>query len=98
MNEQEIINKVINKFIEFVKENDIEIIEKDINKDTRLIGTSSQIDSMDLVSFIVEMEQVIEDLTSKEIQLASEKAMSRRTSPFISLESLSIFIKELLNE
>lgn len=98
MSEQEILKIVISKFVEFVNENDLEITQKDINKSTRLIGSSSSIDSMDLVSFVVEMEQVIEELTSKEIQLASERAMSRRSSPFISLESLSIFIKELLDE
>ena len=50
---------------------------------------------MDLVSFIVEVEQDIAKKFNLRVQLATERAMSRRSSPFISLETLSNYIIEI---
>ena len=89
------INKLQNEIIllinEFVLDNDIEIEEK-IDLNTRLIGSSSIFDSMELVQFIVEFENLLDENFNLQIQLASEKAMSRRTSPFISINTLSNYI------
>ena len=89
--------KLINLLNEFILENEIEI-NSEVDYDTRLIGSSSIFDSMELVSFIVEVEQFLDEEYGFEIQLASEKAMSRRSSPFISLKSLYDFILEETNE
>ena len=78
---------------EFINENEIEINNK-ININSKLFGSSSIFDSMELVQFIVEVEQFLEDEFGIEIELTSEKAMSRRTSPFINIKSLVNFIKE----
>ena len=85
---------VLNKLNDFINENDIEI--KDLNFETRLIGSSGIFDSMDLVSFIVELEEEIEDKLQVEIILADERAMSRTTSPFINSVTLSKYILELI--
>lgn len=95
MNKKEIVIFLNNKMNEFINENDLKINEQ-INLNTRLIGSSSFFDSMDLVSFIVEVEQDIEEKFNLRIQLASEKAMSRRSSPFISLETLANYIIEII--
>jgi len=89
---------VTSKFKEFVEENEIEIDPSKIDQNARLIGSSSALDSIELVTFIVEVEQMLEESIGLELQLASEKAMSRRTSPFISLATLSKYIMTLLNE
>ena len=49
---------------------------------------------MELVQFIVEVEQFLDDEYDIEIELTSEKAMSRRTSPFINIKALNNFILE----
>jgi acyl carrier protein len=77
----------------FIKENEIEI-NCEIDDSTRLIGSSSIFDSMELVQFVVEVEDFLDEEYGFEIQLASEKAMSRRSSPFINLKSLHEFISE----
>lgn len=87
---------VLEKIKLFVLENEIEIIE--VNKDTRLIGLNGIFDSMDLVRFIVELEEVLEDELSLDVSLTSEKAMSRSTSPFLNTITLSRYIKELVDE
>ncbi len=89
--------KLINLLNDFILENEIEI-NCEIDDNTRLIGTSSIFDSMELVQFIVEVEQFLDEDYGFEIQLASEKAMSRRNSPFISVKSLHDFILEEENE
>ncbi|WP_405399554.1 hypothetical protein [Maribacter sp. Asnod2-G09] len=78
---------------QFVDENEIEL-NKEINLDEniRLIGTSSIFDSMELVQFIVEVESLLDDEFEINIELTSEKAMSRRNSPFISINTLLEYI------
>ncbi|MEP6835259.1 MAG: acyl carrier protein [Gemmatimonas sp.] len=54
------------------------------------------LDSLGLVRFIVMVEDRIEDLTGTRLSLASDRALSRRTSPFKNLQTLADFIQECL--
>ena len=63
---------------------------------TKLYGTSDGLDSLALVSFITDLEEKISDDFDKEIILADEKAMSAKTSPFRTVESLTLYIQSLL--
>jgi acyl carrier protein len=87
---------IIKKLEFFAKENEIET--ENISCDSRLIGSHSLFDSIDLVRFIVELEEELEEEFSIEISLMDEKAMSSRTSPFINAHTLSNYIKEYTNE
>jgi acyl carrier protein len=91
--EDKIKIRLLKLLIDFIDENEIDI-DKDIvlDENTRLIGTSSVFDSMELVQFIVEVESLLDDEFDIEIELTSEKAMSRRNSPFISINTLIKFI------
>ena len=62
------------------------------SKETRLYGGGGALDSMALVSFITDLEEIISEKFDKHIILADERAMSQRTSPFRSVESLTIYI------
>ena len=97
MNNPELQNSLLNLLKFFIQDNEIEL-DTAIDENTRLIGSTSILDSFDLVSFIVETEQYLEEHYGKQIQLASTKAMSRRNSPFISVKTLSNFIIEIENE
>jgi acyl carrier protein len=66
------------------------------NLKTKLYGTNAGLDSLALVSFITDLEEKISDEFDKEIVLADEKAMSVKTSPFRNVESLTLYIKTLL--
>ena len=85
------------KIEEFIDENEINL-EKEIDVNTRLIGSSSIFDSIELVTFIVDVEQHLDEKFNMQIQLASDRAMSRRTSPFISIRTLTDYIFEIVNE
>ena len=66
------------------------------NSKTKLYGGNGAMDSLALVSFITDLEEKISDEFDKEIVLADEKAMSAKTSPFRNVESLTLYIKSLL--
>lgn len=56
-----------------------------INGSTQLIGPQSVLDSLELVTFVVELEQRLQEPS---IVLADESAMSRTDSPFKTVQSL----------
>ena len=92
-------NKVIKTILETINEyNDglskNEQISSDL--DSSIYGGSSNLDSMGLVSFIVGLEQSIEDKFDQSISLADEKAMSQKSSPYQNINSLADYILKLL--
>ena len=72
------------------------ILEKDPK--TELFGGNSNLDSLGLVTFIVIVEQKVNDIFKKVITLADERAMSQKRSPFRNVQSLVDYIDQLLKE
>lgn len=68
------------------------------NENTKLFGSGSTIDSLTLVSFIVELESVFSTDHNIDIVLTDDKAMTREKSPFDSVKDLSDYIYEIANE
>lgn len=64
---------------------------------TALFGVDG-LSSLDLVSFIILAEEKVDDETGVKLTLASEQAMSRRSSPFRTLQTLADYIVECLTE
>jgi acyl carrier protein len=60
-----------------------------------LLGPGSTLDSMGLVTLIVDVEQRLADEYDVSVTLASENAMSRRQSPFRTVGALADYISEL---
>lgn len=69
-----------------------------ITPQTKIFGTRGALDSLALVSFIVDLEEQISDNFGKNIVLADEKAMSQKTSPFRDVESLTNYIVKILEK
>ncbi len=69
-----------------------------LTRETKIYGRSGALDSLALVSFITDLEERISDEFRKDIVLADEKAMSQRTSPFRTVETLTIYTEKLLIE
>ena len=89
-------NKII-PFLENFLEEELEEKVK-LNLESKLFGGGGPLDSMALVNLVVELEELIEDDYGKNITLADEKAMSRRTSPFSRVKYLIEYINEKLNK
>ena len=91
--ENKIKKSLLNLLNQFIDENGINVDKSIVlDESARLIGTSSIFDSMELVQFIVEVENTLDDEFEIEIELTSDKAMSRRSSPFISINTLVKYI------
>ena len=64
---------------------------------TLLYGENGHLDSMGLVAFLIDVEELLLD---EEIQVAlsDERAMSQKNSPFRSVETLTAYIETLLSD
>ena len=71
-------------------------LEKD--KSTKLFGHEGILDSLALVSFLVIIEQNLEDELAISITIANDKAMAQTNNPFESIESLTDFLLELIKD
>ncbi|URN93896.1 MAG: hypothetical protein NAG76_19025 [Candidatus Pristimantibacillus lignocellulolyticus] len=81
---------------EILSANEVRI---EFNRETVLFGENAVLNSLELVSFIVVVEERInENMESNDITLTSEKAMSRSSSPFKTVGTLAEYIEELLEE
>jgi acyl carrier protein len=60
-----------------------------VGASTRLFGQDGLLDSMALVSVVIAIEQQIADKFGKGVALADEKALSQRSSPYRSVETLA---------
>jgi hypothetical protein len=69
-----------------------------INLDTRLFGADAVLDSLSLVSVIVDVEAAISDAAGRDISLTDDRAMSQAVSPFTDVNALTAYILLLLSE
>lgn len=67
-----------------------------VGPDTCLFGEGSALDSLSLVSVIVDLETSVSDQFGKAISLTDDKAMSRDPVPFTDVSALKTYILELL--
>lgn len=66
-----------------------------IGADTALFGAAGLLDSMGLVTLVVEVEQHLADQFGWLVTLADDRAMSQRNSPFRSVGALADYIHAL---
>lgn len=66
--------------------------------DSALVGSEAVVSSMALVSFITDVESSLAQDFGFETILVNEKALSRKNSPFRSIEVLADYILELAAE
>ncbi len=91
-------NELLELILDLLKKHFEEIGEEfniSEGEQTRLFGGDGLLDSLGLVGFIVSVEEALEDKFGINVVLADEKAMSRRTSPFLKVSYLIDYILEL---
>jgi acyl carrier protein len=97
MTKEQIFEITINNVLSLV-ETFPEIQRFEVNKDTVLFGNGSSIDSLSLVSIIVDLEMIFSTEHGHDILLTDDKAMARENSPFTNITTLVDYIFELINE
>ncbi len=97
VNKNEIHDIVISKVVSLV-----DTLPEDkkfsVDQNTTLFGNGSSIDSLSLVSIIVDLETTFSAEYGLDISLTDDKAMMREKSPFESIKSLAEYISELVND
>ena len=94
-------NKIIETIYKAIEEVNIGMDEKlctNSGPNLTLYGEGSPLDSLGLVSLIVNIESNIEDAFNTTISLANEKAVSQKNSPFKTVGSLATYINTLLGK
>jgi hypothetical protein len=61
-----------------------------------LVGENAAVTSMGLVSFVADVESTLVDVHGVSVTLVSEQALSRKRSPFRSVEALADYVMELV--
>jgi D-alanine--poly(phosphoribitol) ligase subunit 2 len=94
---ENITTLVIQCVRELGQEQDLSLPEN-LDENTNLFGQNGLLDSLSLVSLVVNVEQAVEDAYGRSISLTDEKAMSQHNSPYRSVSSLSGYIHSLLQD
>jgi acyl carrier protein len=68
---------------------------ENLSDDSLLFGSSSELDSLDLINLIVGIEQDLLSQLNIEITLASDEALSQEVSPFTSVNTLINYINKI---
>jgi acyl carrier protein len=94
---EKILTILIEQCKETGKENNIKgLLNPDLN--TKLFHSDGNLDSLGLVAFLIGVEEKIADNFNIDILIVDEKAMSQRSSPFISVKTLLDYIDALLTQ
>lgn len=80
------------------RENGLQSPLPPIDESTLLFGPRSIVDSLTLVSLIVNVEQKINEEMGVSIVIADERAMSQQRSPFRTIGTLSDYVQRLVDE
>jgi len=67
-----------------------------ISSDTILFGKDTQIDSLSLVSLIVNIESKLCSILDRDLSLTDDRAMRRSESPFLNVQTLKNYILEIV--
>ena len=97
MDKKEIFSIVINQVTE-LNETLPDGKKIQVDENTILFGNGSGIDSLSLVSVIVDLEMLFSNEYDYDISLTDDRAMTRAISPFDNISSLVDYINELLIE
>lgn len=69
-----------------------------VDETTRLVGHAAVLDSMGLVSLLLDIEQEVNNQFDTLIIIADERAMSQKQSPFRSVGTLTDYVVQLVLE
>ena len=98
MNNSETMVPAIYRAIDWINE-ELPVDRKIIKApETKLLGPESVLDSMRLVTLIVTTEREIQEAFGVALTLADERALSMKSSPFRSIQSLADYAADLVKE
>jgi acyl carrier protein len=97
LNRSEVVNVILSALRDVLESQGVAELPA-LDETTRLIGRSAALDSMGLVTLIVEVEQRLEEAFDLVVVLADDRAMSQTRSPFLSVATLADYVMQLAAE
>lgn len=100
MEKNDFVELILSSLKDIISEQDEngEIQLDSLGESTYLIGRRSILDSLSLVSLIVDIEQKLNEKYGTSITIADERAMSQEKSPFRTIETLAKYVQLLVKE
>lgn len=94
-NEERIIN-IIFAALEQINEERSVMDKFDVSRDTTIFGDNAALDSLDLVSVIVDIEAAIVTEFDQTVSLSDDRAMSEQPAPFTNVMTLTNYVSKSL--
>jgi acyl carrier protein len=63
-----------------------------VTPETKILGSNSDLDSLDLINLLMKIEEVVRERTGKEISLVDENSLSGPASPFLNAGTLTTHV------
>jgi D-alanine--poly(phosphoribitol) ligase subunit 2 len=95
MDRSELIDLITNHLSDLLTD-DPERAAQPIAEHTRLYGPNGLLDSLRLVSLVLDLEQSVNERLGTAITIADSRAMSQQRSPFRSVGSLADYVVQTL--
>lgn len=95
MNRNEVMDLIVTTLHDLLA-SDPERADVPLQEETRLYGPEGLLNSLRLVSLVLDLEQEINDRNDTAITIADSRAMSQQRSPFRTIGSLADYIVSLL--
>jgi hypothetical protein len=92
------LTKIILNAVEALNEGLDEASKIVVHEDMKLFGPDSSLDSLSLVSVIVDVETMVADSFDQAVSLTDDRAMLRDEMPFADVHSLVAYLIELLTD
>lgn len=94
----EVIYEQIAKSISSINEERVDKPVIELNHSLKLFGDGGELDSLELVSLIVDLEQELSELLNVDICLTDDNLLSQEISPLSSVDNLINYIINLKNQ
>lgn len=98
MNHSEVVYRIVCKAIEDLNEELPDGRKVPVGVDTQLLGAGAVLDSLSLVSVIIDVETAVESEFGFSVSLTDDRALSQKISPFSSVGALRSYVVMLLGE
>jgi hypothetical protein len=98
MSKRDAVERIIFRALEALNKERASDEQIDIGAGTVLFGPDALLNSLELVSVMVDIEMLSADEFGQPVSLTDDKAMERDPVPFISVSTLTAYILELLGD
>lgn len=98
MLESEKVQEIIFRALKNLNDELLDSEKFEVGPTTSLFGTKATLDSLALVSVIVDVEGDVSTALGRSISLTDDRAMSQEISPFDDVQTLLSYIMILVNE